>query len=146
MRPSGIYATYNGVEYRVVTGGKDEHGRDYVGLQLDPSASIDGIDEVVERAAVGDRFVKVPTAALEKYEQVVTTGRYDGEEVWVNGVSERVPCRFLGNPKWAAEHGFTGSQHDGWAGEVDLDEITDIEEHVTDLLGPSRGRDTPLVT
>jgi len=146
MRPSGIYATYRGTDYRVVTGGTDSHGRDYVGLLLDPSASADEFDDVVERATIGDRFARVPTADLERYEQVLTVGLYDGQEIWLDGIGERVPCRFLGDPAWADAHGFTGSQHDGWVGEVDFADITDVAEQVTDLRNPRSDRDTPFVS
>jgi hypothetical protein len=151
MRPSDTYATFNGVEYRVVSSGMHDDGQRYVGLRLDPSQPTAGFENVVERPALGDRIAIVPTSALDKYERVVTTGHYDGEQVWINGPMEgpqparakesqrarghqRVTCGFLGSPHWAAEHGFSGSRHDGWVGEVGVDEITDIEEHVTDLL------------
>ncbi|MGH3646451.1 MAG: hypothetical protein ACRDTM_04650 [Micromonosporaceae bacterium] len=81
----------------------------------------------------GQRLAKVPTAALDRYFSVRTTGRYAGQQLYLHGTSGRVWCYFIGPPAWADAHGFTGSQHDGWTGQVDVNLITDIQERVVEL-------------
>lgn len=134
MRPGGSYATYRGVEYRVVATGSDEDG-EYVGLLLEDGAAPVGVDAIVQRPC-RDRFAKVGRDRLDRYERVVTTGRYDGQRVWIHGAGDRVPVHYSGSSDWAGAHGFIGSRRDGWSGEIDLDRVTEIAEEVTDLLRP----------
>lgn len=87
-------------------------------------------------------MAKVDEDRLDRFEKVVTRGTYDGVRVSLQGESKRVPVYVMGNPEWAKKHGFEGSYYDGFFGIVELDEITDIEERVTDLLDDDR----PTVT
>lgn len=100
-----------------------------------------GATKIIVRPS-GERVAKVDEDRLERFKKVNTRGIYDGVQVSVQGESQRVPVYVIGNPKLAKEHGFEGSHHDGWHGTVSLDEITDIEELVTDLLDDDR----PTVT
>jgi hypothetical protein len=136
MRSTGDYATIGGHEYRVVARGNDADGSAYVGLLLDgPNAS--GFDRVIERSS-GDRMAKVRRGDLDSLVRVTTTGIVDGAEVTVYGTDgDVVPCSFVGDPAWAEQHGFSGSQHDGWTGEVRRHEIEKIRETVADLLHPA---------
>lgn len=135
MRATGDYATIGGRDYRVVARGNDPDGSAYVGLQLEaPEES--GFDRVIERPS-GDRMAKVRRDELDSLVRVTTTGVVDGADVTLYGVGDLVPCSFVGDPTWAERHGFSGSQHDGWSGEVPRSEIDDIHETVVDLLHPA---------
>lgn len=137
MRSTGDYATIGGREYSVVARGTDPDGSGYVGLQLD-GAGGSGFDRVIERPS-GDRMAKVRRDELDTLVRVTTTGVVDGADVTLygDGDGDGVPCSFVGDPAWAERHGFSGSQHDGWSGEVARTEISDIRETVVDLLRPA---------
>lgn len=136
MRATGNYATYRGKEFSVVAGGDDGDGFEYVGLQLRPDDDASDFDNVVERIP-GRRMAKVSPDDLERYERVTTTGTVDGATVTIHGVGDVVSCYTVAGPAWASGHGFTGSQHDGWWGDVPLANITNITETVTDLAHPA---------
>ncbi len=124
------------MEYLVGARGADADGAEYVGLVLDDTDDVAQFDRIVERAS-GGRLARVMRDDLERFEQVTTTGTLDGVEVTMYGTSDVVPCTFVGDPAWAAEHGFTGSQHDGWTGDVALADLTGVNETVVDLLRPA---------
>lgn len=132
MRPTGEYATYRGKEYRVVAAGDDGDGFEYVGLRLEDGDDAAAFGTVVERLP-GRRMAKVSPRSLDRYERVTTTGTVDGATVTLHSDGDPVTCYTLAGPTWATAHGFTGSQHDGWWGDVPRPEITNITEDVTDL-------------
>ena len=135
MRSTGDYATLGGREFRVVARGTDPDGSAYVGLLLE-DAGESGFDEVIDRPS-GDRMAKVRRDELDGLVRVTATGVVDGADVTLYGDGDVVPCSFVGDPAWAERHGFSGSQHDGWTGEVPRAEIDDIHETVVDLLRPA---------
>lgn len=131
MRPTGQYATYHGTEYQVAGYGRDDDGDSYVDLLID-AAKRDDFDDVAPWVN-GELVARVPKSALDRYEKVETKGTYAGQKVVLYGGNDIVPCTFVGDPQWADEHGFTGSQHDGWRGHVPLAEISAIHETTVDL-------------
>jgi hypothetical protein len=136
MRATGQYATYRGADYLVGARGAGDDDAEYVGLVLGDDATVTTFDRVVERAN-GGRLAKVRRDELDRFEQVTITGIVDGAEVTMYGAGDVVPCTFVGDPAWADAHGFTGSQHDGWSGDVALTDITGISETRVDLLHPA---------
>jgi len=136
MRATGNYATYRGKDFLVVAGGDDGDGFEYVGLRLGSDGDGSAFDNIVERLP-GRRMAKVSPDDLDRYESVTTTGTVDGVTVTLHGVGDVVSCYTLAGPEWASAHGFTGSQHDGWWGDVPLTEITHITETVKDLAHPA---------
>jgi hypothetical protein len=131
MRPSGYYASYRGDEYPVGSYGRDDDGAEYVDLVVGARAA-DSFVEVRTRPD-GRLVARVRRDALDRYERVETTGTFAGKSVVIWGDGDPVPCTFVGDPQWARAHGFAGSQHDGWRGEVRRAEITDVHESATAL-------------
>ena len=125
MRPSGYYASYRGEEFAVGSYGRDADGVEYVDLLV--AAAADRFAETRSRPD-GQPVARVRRDALDRYERVETTGVHDGQTVALWGAGDTVPCTFVGDPRWAMAHGFAGSQHDGWHGDIPLAEITDIRE------------------
>lgn len=135
MRSTGDYASIDGRDYRVVARGTEPDGSAYVGLLLE-DAGESGFDRVIDRPS-GDRMAKIRRDDLDSLVRVTTTGVVDGADVTLHGDGDVVPCSFVGDPAWAERHGFSGSQHDGWSGELPRAEIDDVHETVVDLLHPA---------
>ena len=133
MRPSGLYADYQGETYPVTA-----TGRDYVLLTVGASDPEEvqgpGIVKRLYDTPYGNQ-VKVLTSALDRLVSRRVFGSWRGGEISVEGVSNDSRAWYYTNagPSWDAANGAEGSQHDGWRGRAPLSELTDVRVEEKDL-------------
>lgn len=122
---SAAYAQYRGQRLRVLFGGDD-----WVAVS---SGHVSDMPDALDESTTSTRgetepVVKLPLSALDAIVDVRVYATLRGHTVLVSGrtAQGRVQVWLLGGPDAAREAGLSGSQHDGWSGFVQPEELTDI--------------------
>ncbi len=132
MTPAGLYATYQGCRYPVVTAGGDDV---WLRVTRETMHALAGPGLLVrDESEPHGPTVKVRRTALDALVHRSVFAQWRGAEVSVEQVRGEVVTFYSnGGPVWAAVNGVEGDQHDGWWGEAPFSELTDVREEESEL-------------